>query len=102
MMVAADVESALPTRFLPEMSGLTSAATGDDEWNPRLGRDAIQGKIAAGFLFARKRTCLVARLRMKKGNPAGTAGGGRKRLAFDDGGGREGEMRHEQQIFDAP
>jgi len=58
-------------------------------FNPGFGRNAIQIKIAAGSLFARKRACLVARLRMKKGNPSGPAGGGGKRRAFDDGGGRE-------------
>jgi len=44
-------------------------------FNPRLNRNAIQGEIAP--------------------NPAGAAGGGREWLAFDDGGGREGEAGDE-------
>ena len=75
-------ESALTYPVFSGWSGLTSAATGDDEWNPRLNRNAIQGKIAT--------------------NPAVTAGGGGEWLALDDGGGREGEMWNEQEIFNPP
>lgn len=35
-------------------------------------------------------------------DPAGAAGGLRQRWAFDDGAGREGEVRYQQKVFHAP
>lgn len=64
------------------MSGLTSAATGGNDFNSRFGGDAGQIEIAA--------------------DPAGAARRGRQRRALDDGRRRKGKRRHQQQIADAP
>jgi len=65
------------------MSRLTSAATaGADDFNPRLGGDAMQRNVAA--------------------NPPGAARGGGQRRTLDDGRRRKGEAGNQQQIFDGP
>ena len=54
-------------------SGLTSAATSDNERDAGFNWNPVQGDVAS--------------------NPARTAGSARERLAFDDGGGREGKRQ---------
>lgn len=64
------------------MSGLTSAATGGDDFNAGVGRDAVEGEVAA--------------------DPAGATGIGGEGFAADDGRGRKRKMRDEEQIADNP